>query len=286
MDGARISPLPHYSWFGWTVEMQPATRAELQCRGTTHAVALGLGWSVSVRWIHRGLERLYHHDTHQVAFFPADDEHHVRILRSADVPSSGFLLKLPRSHLGDLVESDEGRWSSDCRSILPRDDSVLRECTLRLAATTGHGVANDIGAEVAARRLVMRLAEVQGGQSPTWLQDESLFRATVVKQIVDYIDARPHARFHLEELSSLVGYSPSHFAKKFRATVGISVGRLINRRRLAAAMIMLTDDSRPLSQVALDLGFSSQSHFTRLFSALIGVTPARYRKQFRRKAAR
>lgn len=37
----------------------------------------------------------------------------------------------------------------------------------------------------------------------------------------------------------------------------------------------------PLASVALDLGFSSQSHFTRLFSSLTGMTPAKYRKQVR-----
>jgi len=41
------------------------------------------------------------------------------------------------------------------------------------------------------------------------------------------------------------------------------------------------DHRRPLASVALDLGFSSQSHFTRLFSSLTGMTPAKYRKQFR-----
>ena len=44
-------------------------------------------------------------------------------------------------------------------------------------------------------------------------------------------------------------------------------------------MVMLSDDSTPLSHVALDLGFASQSHFTRLFSAGTGMTPGTYRKE-------
>lgn len=47
-------------------------------------------------------------------------------------------------------------------------------------------------------------------------------------------------------------------------------------------MDVLRDQSRPLAELALDLGFSSQSHFTRLFSALTGMTPARYRKEVKR----
>jgi len=41
---------------------------------------------------------------------------------------------------------------------------------------------------------------------------------------------------------------------------------------------MLRDSTAPLARVSCDLGFSSQSHFMRLCSELIGITPARYRK--------
>jgi len=166
--------------------------------------------------------------------------------------------------------------------MLPHHDSVLQECMLRLASTADYGVACDLGAEEAARRLILRLSEVLEGSVPDWFRDERGFSAAVMKRIVDSIDQRPHAHFTLEEFSSFVGLSPSHFARKFRNTAGLSIGRFVNRRRLAAAMVRLRDDSRPLTYVALDLGFSSQSHFTRLFSTLTGMTPARYRKEFGR----
>ena len=79
---------------------------------------------------------------------------------------------------------------------------------------------------------------------------------------------------------TLVGLSPSHCARKVRHKEGLSLGRFVNRRRLARALVVLRKDSTSLSQVALDLGFSSQSHFTRLFSTLVGMTPAKYRKTF------
>jgi AraC family transcriptional regulator len=47
-------------------------------------------------------------------------------------------------------------------------------------------------------------------------------------------------------------------------------------------LVTLKSDATTLTRVALDLGFSSQSHFTRLFSDLTGMTPAKYRKQFKR----
>jgi AraC family transcriptional regulator len=112
--------------------------------------------------------------------------------------------------------------------------------------------------------------------------DASPFDRVTMHSLRDYIDA--HLRFapSLSDMAPLVGLSPSHFAKKFRWSTGMSLQRFINRRRVLASIPLLQANSDSLTGIALDLGFSSQSHFTRLFSDLTGMTPAKYRKQFRR----
>ena len=55
-------------------------------------------------------------------------------------------------------------------------------------------------------------------------------------------------------------------------------------RRIRLALVMLHDDSRSLAQLSLDLGFSSQSHFTRLFSGLTGMSPGRFQRQCARSS--
>ena len=79
----------------------------------------------------------------------------------------------------------------------------------------------------------------------------------------------------------LAGLSPSHFAKKFRQSTGLSLNRFVNRRRIIHSLETLKADAS-LASIALDLGFSSQSHFTRLFSGLTGMTPAKYQKGVKR----
>jgi AraC family transcriptional regulator len=142
-------------------------------------------------------------------------------------------------------------------------------------------VSRDPGAEIAARELVLRLVELLGGTRPEWADDAGVFSPACASRLVEYIDARLHAHIGLEELAALVGLSPSHCARKFHRTLGLSLGRFINRRRVAKALDVLRSDSTPLSRVALELGFSSQSHFTRLFSEATGITPARYQKRFK-----
>ena len=134
--------------------------------------------------------------------------------------------------------------------------------------------------EIAARRLALRLCERLGGGTPAWHWDHSTFPPSAMSQITEALDSRLHQPM-LQELSLLTGHSPSHFARKFRVTTGLSLGRFLNRRRVAAALVALRDDPQSLAQVALDLGFSSRSHFTRLFSSLTGMTPAKYRRLFK-----
>ena len=96
-----------------------------------------------------------------------------------------------------------------------------------------------------------------------------------------YVDEHLRIAPSLSDMSIRVGMSPSHFARKFRQSTGLSMGRFVNRRRIRWSLETLKTGSS-LASVGLDLGFSSQSHFTRIFSGLTGMTPAKYQKQFRR----
>lgn len=281
MERSRLSPFPHHSWFGFSVGLAPAMTCAIEVRASSHTLALGTAAAADVRWACRGRETSYLHAVDQISFFPCDDALHTFVTRSAAALSSTYVLKIPTIHLRDCVEVDEGAMPNECRALLPSEDYVLRECMIRLSGTVGQGVEQDIGSEITARQLVLRLSEILGGRKPDWHDDNSVFTAPVMKRIVEYIDSRLSHQFCLEDISSLVGLSPSHCAKKFRQTQGLSLCRFVNRRRLARAMVVLQNDSVPLTQIALDLGFSSHSHFTRLFSELVGVPPAKYRKQFK-----
>ena len=81
----------------------------------------------------------------------------------------------------------------------------------------------------------------------------------------------------LQELSARVGISPSHLSRRFGAEVGLPPHRYQLQLRIDAAKAKLAA-GEPIAQVAADLGFSDQSHFTRLFTRIVGATPAQYQK--------
>src|SRR5271169_6871111 len=68
------------------------------------------------------------------------------------------------------------------------------------------------------------------------------------------------------------------FSRAFRKAVGIPPHRWVIQERITLAKTLLRNAPTPLSEVALACGFSDQSHFTRYFSALVGINPRVWRR--------
>ena len=95
----------------------------------------------------------------------------------------------------------------------------------------------------------------------------------------EVIDDSPGRRLTLVEISHGAGVHPVHLAQVFRRHFGCTVGTYIRRRRIEAATIALRTSRRPIAEIALDCGFSDQAHLTSVFRAVMGITPAAYRRQ-------
>lgn len=70
---------------------------------------------------------------------------------------------------------------------------------------------------------------------------------------------------------------PMHLVRAFRVHRGCSPGEYVQTRRIAHACRLLVDTQIPLARLGLELGYHDQSHFTRAFTARLGVPPGAYR---------
>ena len=109
------------------------------------------------------------------------------------------------------------------------------------------------------------------GKPPLWLR-----RA---KEVINDQFSHP---LTLSLISGFVGVHPVYLASSFRRHYGRSVGEYLRERRIefACHRIHTSDDS--LADIALAAGFANQSHFTRTFKRVTGMTPATYRSARRR----
>jgi AraC family transcriptional regulator len=82
----------------------------------------------------------------------------------------------------------------------------------------------------------------------------------------------------LTELAQQCRLSVSHFARAFRRTTGVAPHKWLMERRVEVAKEKLRDGRLSLSDVALVCGFADQSHLTRVFTQLAGISPRAWRR--------
>ncbi len=80
-------------------------------------------------------------------------------------------------------------------------------------------------------------------------------------------------------LAEECGLSPRHFTRAFSRSTGLPPHRWMLERRVEMAMHLLRDPARSLVDVGLACGFTSQSHFTRIFTARVGRSPGSWRRK-------
>ena len=94
-------------------------------------------------------------------------------------------------------------------------------------------------------------------------------------------DAMDRAYAEPLDIASLAGIayvSEAHFIRVFRSTFGETPHRYLQRRRVERAMFMLRETDKSITDVCLDVGFSSLGTFSRTFTSIVGVTPTAYRE--------
>jgi len=105
------------------------------------------------------------------------------------------------------------------------------------------------------------------GLAPAWL-----------RRTVEYLRDRMLEEIHLDDVASLAGVHPAHLSRVFRKHYRCSVGQYVRRLRIDLGARELAESQQSIAEIATRLGFADQSHFSRVFVKLIGLTPARYRK--------
>ena len=96
-------------------------------------------------------------------------------------------------------------------------------------------------------------------------------------RIIDYIEAHLGEEISIIGLAKEAGLSPDHFARCFAVSFGQPPHRYVRQRRIEVALRMLTSSSRSIAEISVELGFSDQSHFTRVYRQQTGMTPSQTR---------
>ena len=122
--------------------------------------------------------------------------------------------------------------------------------------------------------MLLRTTPGTGGATQLW----TAVSDRPIAEAIEAVIAEPGARWSIAGLSQLAGMSRATFVRHFSAAVGTSVGAFLTRVRLMAAAELLIDSQQTVASVARQVGYQSESAFTRAFRAEFATTPAKFRR--------
>jgi AraC family transcriptional regulator len=118
------------------------------------------------------------------------------------------------------------------------------------------------------------LRQIKGGLAP-WQS----------RRVVELLQQHLDGQVKLTTLAKECRLSVSHFARSFRISFGASPHRYLILRRVEMAKALLADTNNSLVEIAAQTGFSDQAALTRTFAAIVGATPAKWRREHSRRSS-
>lgn len=98
-------------------------------------------------------------------------------------------------------------------------------------------------------------------------------------RVRSFIDENLHRAIHASDLSAVAQRSTAHFSRSFKQAFGEPPHAYVVRRRLEEACHLMLTSSASLSEIALSVGFSDQSHLCKHFRQALGQSPSNWRRE-------
>jgi len=177
----------------------------------------------------------------------------------------------------ELVETIGGRDQAWQIGAAPPLAELMVLGELAEAAANG---SSDIGLDEVGHLLARRLSEVVSGRAHKQVCVTARDRRRAVEAAL-WIDANSQRDIELEDVARESGVSTFHFLRAFSSVLGVTPHQYLLRSRLRHAARLLTDDDKPVTDVAYDVGFGDLSNFVRTFHRAAGVSPLKFRQASR-----
>lgn len=100
-----------------------------------------------------------------------------------------------------------------------------------------------------------------------------------LRKVIEYINENLEHDLSLNAIATTIEMSSYHFARMFKQSMGLAPHQYVIKLRLKQAQVLLTTTELTILEISFRVGFKSQSHFTRLFRKLTGITPRAYRSR-------
>ncbi len=127
--------------------------------------------------------------------------------------------------------------------------------------------------------LTMMMAELLSTYSNRRENDRMVYHNVLrLRPTLTYIAENYHSRISVGDLAEQILVTPDYYTKLFRDSIGKTTVDYINCERINHGMILLLETDLSVGEIAEKIGLGSGNYFSKLFKAIVGVSPLAYRK--------
>lgn len=159
-----------------------------------------------------------------------------------------------------------------------RNDRVAQLMLMLEAEVRMPGFASEMMVDGLMRAIAAIISRSDGGDAGQ-THERIYLSPPRLARVIDFVETHLDEEISLGDMAEVAGLSPFHFSRVFKLATGETPYQFIGSRRLERARNLLVKTEMPLAELALNCGYSSQSHFTAAFTQSVGLSPGRYRKQ-------
>ena len=199
-----------------------------------------------------------------------------------DKPFHSLFFYLPRSALDGLTEQSRAPRVGElaCELGIGHDDAIIRH----IGASLQEGLrrpdeTNQLFIDHMMLALTAHVAQAYGGLRPGSEPTRGGLAPWQVKRACERLDSDLGGKLSLQQIAAEFDLSVSHFSRAFRISTGLPPHQWLLRQRVKTAKQLMSVRDLPLSEIAMSAGFANQAHFTRVFSAVAGVSPGAWRRE-------
>jgi AraC family transcriptional regulator len=166
----------------------------------------------------------------------------------------------------------------ELRDIFSARDPVIKSLGLALhTELTTDGLGGRLYAESLGNILALHLLRNYCVRRPHLRRYQGGLPKPKLRRALEYIDVHLAEPVALADLAGLVQMSAHHFRHLFKQSTGLAPHQYLIHRRIERAKALLTRPDLSIGEIALHIGFRTQSHFTWHFHRLTGLTATAYR---------
>ena len=243
-------------------------KSDEECLTTTHLVFPYRGIYVH----HMGQAETVA-EANQVMFFNESEPY--RVSHPVEGGDANLSIRIDEQTLLELVPAEVLRTKG--RTLFNRARMRIDARAQLLAALVRHRLARGMTETLEAEDLIFSLVSRALGKRTSYAASGSTGRQKLVDRAKLVLSSNLGRRWTLAEIGGAVGVSPVYLTQVFRQVEGLPLYRYQLQLRLARALDLLHDCS-DLTGLALDLGFSSYSHFSTTFKQAYGLTPLAFQR--------